>query len=255
MLRPAVSRFHVTLGIALLLAAAALALGNIQISIAIVVAFLVVTGFGVAIPQMRFFGPFICRAKAAKRCVALTFDDGPDLHSTPALLDFLREAKVDAAFFCVGRRVAANPELAARIVREGHLIENHSYAHSNGTNFFTEARLKEDLTQAQTTIQQATGITPKMFRPPIGLSNPRIFRVARTLGLSVIGWSAGGLDTQITDPHRIVLRLTRRLHPGAVILLHDGGIPAQRLVATVKLLLDTLHSLGYEVVRLDRLLA
>jgi len=254
MLRPTVSRFHITLGIALLLGAVAVVLGKIPLLIVVVAAFILVVGLGVAIPQMRFFGPFVCRGDTTHKRVALTFDDGPDA-PTPALLDFLREAKVEAAFFCIGKRVAANPELAARIVREGHLLENHSYAHSDATNFFTVARLKEDLTQAQTTIEQATGIVPRMFRPPIGLSNPRTFRAARTLGLTVVGWTAGGLDTMTTDPQRIVRRIVRRLKSGAIILLHDGGIPREQLLATVKLLLDTLGSRGYEVVRLDRLLA
>jgi peptidoglycan/xylan/chitin deacetylase (PgdA/CDA1 family) len=88
----------------------------------------------------------------------------------------------------------------------------------------------------------------------MGLSNPRIFQVARALGLTVIGWSARGLDTRITEPARIVARIERRLKPGAIILLHDGNIPAERLLATVKLLLDRLRALGYDVARLDRML-
>ena len=80
-------------------------------------------------------------------------------------------------------------------------------------------------------------------------------RVARRLGLKVIGWTARGFDTQRTDPDRIVARIVRQLRPGAIILLHDGGIPAERLVATVKALLASLHQQEYEVVRLDQLLS
>jgi peptidoglycan/xylan/chitin deacetylase (PgdA/CDA1 family) len=187
--------------------------------------------------------------------VALTFDDGPDAGSTPRLLDLLREAGVQAAFFGVGQRVTAQPDLAARIVREGHLLENHSFSHLNTTNFFSLARLRGELAQTQTVIEQTTGVAPRWFRPPMGLSNPRVFRAARSLGLTVVGWTARGLDTRLTDPSRIVARIARRLRPGAIILLHDGGIPADRLTLTVKILLDTLKGLGYEVVRLDRLFA
>ena len=148
----------------------------------------------------------------------------------------------------------AERELAARIVREGHLLENHSYAHSNATNFFTVTRLKADLAQAQATIQQATGNAPTLFRPPMGLSNPRVFRAAQGLGLQVIGWSARGLDTQSHDPERIVARIVRQLDSGAIILLHDGNIPAERLVVTVKLLLAKLKEHRYEIVRLDKML-
>jgi peptidoglycan/xylan/chitin deacetylase (PgdA/CDA1 family) len=88
----------------------------------------------------------------------------------------------------------------------------------------------------------------------MGLSNPRIFRVARALGLTVIGWTARGLDTKLTEPEQIVARIVRKLQPSAIILLHDGNIPAKRLLPTVKTLLDTLSALGYEVVRLDKML-
>jgi len=63
-----------------------------------------------------------------------------------------------------------------------------------------------------------------------------------------------GLDTKLTEPERIVARIARRLEPGAIILLHDGNIPAERLVATVKMLLDRLRALEYEVVRLGLML-
>jgi peptidoglycan/xylan/chitin deacetylase (PgdA/CDA1 family) len=188
------------------------------------------------------------------RQIALTFDDGPDPRSTPLLLDLLGQSNVKAAFFCIGKSVAAHPELVARIAREGHLVENHSFSHSNATNFFTVTRLREELSRTQSVIETATGAKPSCFRPPMGLSNPRIFKAAGNLGLRVVGWSARGLDTRITDPARVVNRIVRCLRPGAIILLHDGNIPPERLLLTVKTLLDRVQTLGYEVVRLDRLL-
>jgi peptidoglycan/xylan/chitin deacetylase (PgdA/CDA1 family) len=86
------------------------------------------------------------------------------------------------------------------------------------------------------------------------LSNPRTFRAARNLDLKVIGWTIRSLDTVIASPEKVVERITRGLEPGAIILLHDGNIPAEKLVATVKSLLDTLRGLGYEIVRLDEML-
>jgi peptidoglycan-N-acetylglucosamine deacetylase len=255
MLRATMINHNTSAVLALMLVVVGLTLGSMTMVGVVLMAFLLLTGLGAAIPQWRWFGPIVCRGNVSRRCVALTFDDGPDEDSTPALLELLREAGVAAAFFCVGKRVAAQPALTAQIVREGHLIENHSYMHSNATNLFTETRLQAELTRTQTVIQQATGTAPLLFRPPMGLSNPRVFRVARSLGLTVVGWSARGLDTKITEPERIVARIERRLEPGAIILLHDGNIPAERLVVTVKMLLQRLRALGYEVVRLDQLLA
>jgi peptidoglycan/xylan/chitin deacetylase (PgdA/CDA1 family) len=254
MLRPALSRFQVVAILALLLGASALVFHNFVFLAAIVFTFLIIVSLGVAFPQMSFFGKFICRGNNLNKCVALTFDDGPDANSTPQLLDWLKEAKVEAAFFCVGKKVAANPELAARIVREGHLLQNHSYAHSPLTNFFSTARLQMELSRTQTAIEKTTGVVPQFFRPPMGLSNPRTFRAARELNLKVIGWTIRSLDTIFADPEKIVARISKQLQPGAIILLHDGKIPAARLVPTVKLLLATLRERGYDVVRLDKMI-
>ena len=248
------TRFHFTLIVAALLAAVTLALGQFILFGAVLGALVIVIGLGVAFPQMSFFGRYVCRGNKSLRCVALTFDDGPDARSTPALLDFLREQDATAAFFCIGKKVEAEKELTARIAREGHLTGNHTFNHSYATNFFTTARLKGELEQTQTAIQQATGTLPEFFRPPVGLSNPRTFRAAGEVGLTVVGWTVRSLDTQIKSPERIVARITRRLKPGAIILLHDGNIPAERLVMTVKLLLVKLKESGYEVVRLDKML-
>lgn len=248
------TRFHVTLLLAGTLALAALLAGQPWWWLIIAAVLAVVVGLGVAFPQLSLFGPFICRGSTAQKQVALTFDDGPNAESTPALLDWLREEKIPTAFFAVGARVAAHPEIAARIVREGHLLENHSYAHSYATNFFGVARLREEMRRTQAAAQEASGVSPKLFRPPMGLSNPRTFRAAKLEGLRVIGWSARGLDTQCRDPEVVVRRILRRVRPGGIILLHDGNIPVARVLATVKLLLAGLRARGYEVVRLDELL-
>lgn len=254
MLRRAVTRFHFIALIATLTAAAALGCGQWLLLNATLAALFIAIGLGVAVPQLSFFGPFICRGNSEKRQVALTFDDGPDARSTPALLEVLRAQEVEVAFFVIGKKVAADPKLANQILRDGHLLENHSYEHSNATNFYSTARLTAELTRTQQAIEKNTGTTPRYFRPPIGLSNPNTFHAAAALRLKVIGWSTRSLDTRLTDPERIVRRIERGLKPGAIILLHDGNIPAARLVVTVKLLLAKLREHGYEIVRLDRML-
>jgi peptidoglycan/xylan/chitin deacetylase (PgdA/CDA1 family) len=248
------TKYHVVVAIALFIGLLALMGKSLALGIVAVIFLLISMGLGVAFPQLSLFGPFVCHGSSDRKCVALTFDDGPDERSTPPLLELLRKQRVHAAFFGVGKRVAAHPDIAARIVREGHLLENHSYAHSNATNFFSVPRLRDELKQTQDAIHQATGVAPTCFRPPMGLSNPRIFQAAREAGLKVIGWTARGLDTKLTNSEEVVSRICRSVEPGAIILLHDGNIPADRLVTTVKTLLDRLRSLDYEVVRLDHLL-
>ncbi|MCO5051370.1 MAG: polysaccharide deacetylase family protein [Verrucomicrobiae bacterium] len=249
------TRFQCVALAAGLLSALVLWLGSWTWLVVIWIIFFLLMGVGVARPQWRYFGPFICAGNPQRKQVALTFDDGPDPQSTPRLLEALQQHEIEAAFFAVGRKVVAAPALANQILRAGHLLENHSFAHSYATNLFPKRRLTADLEAAQRAIEKHTGTTPRYFRPPVGLSNPNTFRVAKALRLQVIGWSIRSLDTRQSDPNRIVRRVVRRLKPGAIILLHDGGIPADQLVATVKLLLAKLREQGYEVVRLDRMLA
>lgn len=249
------TRFHIALIVTALLGAALVVSGNFIWLGAVAVGLVILVGLGVAIPQLSFFGPYVCKGDHARRCVALTFDDGPDASSTPALLDLLHEEKIEATFFCIGAKVARERELAARMAREGHLLGNHTFSHSYATNFFSVARLQDELTRTQAAIHEAAGVVARHFRPPVGLSNPRTFRAARAVGVQVIGWSVRSLDTRIPEPERIVARIVQRLKPGAIILLHDGNIPAGRLVVTVKLLLANLRARGYEVVRLDRMLS
>lgn len=248
------TRFHMLAILAALASAGAIALGNYPALGIIITVLLIAMGLGVALPQWRMFGPFICQGDNSQRRVALTFDDGPDPRSTPALLDLLRAENVPATFFCIGRNVAAHPQIVARIAQEGHLLGNHTYTHSNATNCFGVARLTDEMLRTQSATRDAAGTTPVYFRPPMGLSNPRVFKAAAGLGLKVIGWTARGIDTQIRDSNRVVQRILRGVRPGAIILLHDGNIPPERLLATVKLLLAKLREQGYQFARLDHLL-
>ena len=212
-------------------------------------------GLGVSFPQWQMFGESICAVATKRKVVALTFDDGPDAENTPALLALLAARKVRATFFCVGKRVAQQPELARRMAAAGHEIENHTFAHSPATNFFSARRLLDELSRTQVEIQRMAGRAPEFFRSPAGLTNPRIFRVAGELGLKVVGYTARGLDRRADGPEKIAGRLLRKLQPGAIFLLHDAGVPRERLLAVVALLLDKLEAGGYQCVRLDELTA
>jgi peptidoglycan/xylan/chitin deacetylase (PgdA/CDA1 family) len=208
-------------------------------------------GLGVSFPHWQLFGPTLCRFNTDRKAVALTFDDGPDPATTPALLELLARRGVRATFFCVGRRVREHPELAARIAAEGHLVENHTFEHHLATNLFGHARLRADLGQAQAAIREITGRAPAYFRPPMCLTNERVLRVTRELGLTITGYTARALDRRDEPPQKIVARLLRRLEPGAILLLHDADVPAARMLAVVSGVLDALTARGYSCLRFD----
>lgn len=218
--------------------------------------YLTLVGCGVGFIQLQFFGPVTCSAPAAgagKMRIALTFDDGPDPGVTPALLDLLKTENVPAAFFCVGRRVAANPELARRIATEGHLLANHTYNHGWWTPLLGARGLTEELSQTQGQISQATGVTPQYMRPPVGLTNPHYPRVLRRLGLTMIGWDVRSMDTR-WSAEAVISRVLNKARDGSIILLHDAGSSPVRIEQIVGQIVKGLRAKGYQFVRLDELL-
>lgn len=191
-----------------------------------------------------------CRARGAGRRVALTFDDGPDPQRTPAVLDLLARQGVRATFFVVGARAEAHPELVRRMAAEGHVVGNHSYTHSWRFPLRSLGRTMEELRRTGEVLHRITGRQPRLFRPPFGVTNPTIARAVRRLGLDPVGWSIRSLDTMGRSPERVAARILRRLHPGAVILLHDRCAGSERLVG---LLVEGLRSRGLEPVTLPEL--
>ena len=191
-----------------------------------------------------------CRARRAGRRVALTIDDGPDPQRTPAVLDLLARQEVRATFFVVGARAEAHPELVRRMATEGHVVGNHSYTHSWRFPLRSLGRTVEELRRTGEVLHRITGRQPRLFRPPFGVTNPTIARAVRRLGLDPVGWSIRSLDTMGQSPERVAARILRRLHPGAVILLHDRCAGSERLVG---LLVEGLRSRGLEPVTLPEL--
>ena len=220
-------------------------------------AYAAVVALGVAFPRLQLFGPSLCRVATERKVVALTFDDGPDPEVTPPLLDLLKQEGIPAAFFCIGRKMAQHPEIVRRIAAEGHLLANHTYQHSHLTNFFSVRRLSEDLRRAQDECRRHTGQPPLYFRPPMGLTNPRVFAAAGRCGLRTVGWTARGLDTRARGPEPVVRRLARGIRPGAIVLLHDkrpaGKVPV--LLPAVRALIAELRRRDYQIWRLDRMIS
>jgi peptidoglycan/xylan/chitin deacetylase (PgdA/CDA1 family) len=150
--------------------------------------------------------------------VRLTFDDGPHPDLTPAVLDRLAAAGHAAAFFLVGRRVAAAPQLLPAIRAAGHVVGNHTFAHRRLPWGDTAASLA-DLRRCQALVPDAVH-----FRPPFGRLTPALWRAARRLGLAPAGWSLDADDWRCrsaADAAGCAARLAAAARPGDVILLHD----------------------------------
>lgn len=161
----------------------------------------------------------LCRVKTDRKIVTLTFDDGPDLKQTPKILDILKENNLKAIFFCIGHKAEQNPDLIKRMIAEGHTIGNHSYSHSNTFPLFGRNKMTDDLNRCDDVIFNITAERPTLFRPPFGVTNPTIAYAVKKQGYTTIGWSIRSLDTV---KKKACSGVVKRLHNGAIILLHDN---------------------------------
>lgn len=179
--------------------------------------------------QWNFYVASRYKGKKDQR-IALTFDDGP-LPLTETILDILKAEKVPAAFFCIGKNMAAHPELLQRIVADGHVLGNHTYTHSFSFDWQSAATMKAELAKTNETAQQITGKKLRLFRPPYGVTNPNLAKAIAATGMQSIGWNLRSFDTKAKSEAALLKRLLRQLKGGDVILLHDT-IPVTAAVLT-----------------------
>lgn len=153
---------------------------------------------------------------------ALTFDDGPHPEGTPATLEILAREDAHATFFLVGEQVRRRPALAREIVAAGHAIGLHCDRHRNLLRLGPR-QVREDIARALSTIEDATGVSPVLYRPPYGVLNARALLLARSRSWRTLLWTHWGRDWEArATPASIASRLTDGAGRGAVLLLHDA---------------------------------
>lgn len=188
---------------------------------------------------------------AKAKCIALTFDAGPG-KDTPRLLDILKEEKVSATFFLLGKNhVLAHPDTVRRIADEGHEVANHTWSHRILTDL-DPAGIRAELSRTQKAIAGITGRQPTLMRPPQGRTNGDVTDISRELGLSQVLWSATAKDYSTTDSDLIRRRIVEDASADGIILLHDiydGTVPA------VPGIIEELKKRGFTFVTVPQLFA
>lgn len=184
--------------------------------------------------------------------VAMTFDDGPSNKLTPKLLDLLKQRGIKATFFVIGKNVADSPDIAKRIVDEGHEIANHSWTHPQLTKL-SPAGFASEISQTNEAIEKATGVRPVLMRPPYGAINASLTkRLNEEYGLTVVLWSVDPLDWKIRNSEHVSSHIIKSTMPGAIILSHDIHATTVDAMPTT---LDALLAKGYKFVTVSQLIA
>ena len=184
--------------------------------------------------------------------IAMTYDDGPHATNTPRLLDMLKQRNIKATFFVVGQCVAEYPAIMKRIAAEGHEVASHSWSHPLLTKM-GEGAVTEQLQKTHDAIVNATGVAPKIMRPPYGgfSANQRAWAHGKW-GYKIILWDVDPLDWKVRNAEHVKTEILRHTVAGSIVLAHDIH------KSTVDAMPDTLDGLtgrGFKFVTVSELLA
>jgi len=239
--------------------AAAIGLGSIQLQLATVplAMFVIACLAAPFFPGMGFFLPVVSRGVTGKPLVALTFDDGPDPVTTPALLALLAQRNIRATFFVIGWRAAKYPELIDAILDGGHSIGNHSYRHSYLTLLRGPQALRKEITDTQNALARYH-IQPLAFRPPVGITTPGLGRVLEQAGLYTVNFRFRPFDGGNRRLRNLARFTLERVRPDDILVLHDlnptGDRGINRWLLEVKRIVDGLGKRGLTITSLERLI-
>ena len=174
------------------------------------------------------------------RRVYLTFDDGPS-SNTEEILEALEAYDVKATFFVLGEWAEKYPDVIKQMVVDGHDVANHSDTHPH-TNELSYDEVKNEIISANNKIEKLTGKKNNLFRAPYGEYNDTVIQAATDLGYYTIQWNVDSLDWKNPGSEAIISRVTSKVLPGSIILLHNGTQDTAKVLPT---LIQKLKADGY----------
>ncbi|GIH49733.1 Peptidoglycan/xylan/chitin deacetylase, PgdA/CDA1 family [Microbispora rosea] len=196
-----------------------------------------------AVPPPRHID---CRQR---KCVALTFDDGPAEY-TGHVLDLLAAHHARATFFLLGQMITnETQDFVRRMAAEGHEIGNHSWDHASLPGLSSDA-LRRELDRTQEAVQKASGVTMRLMRPPYGATSKAVDDETKQTGLAQILWAVDTLDWLNRNP-TVITQRSAAAKPGDIVLMHDIH---PTTVQALPRLLDELDRKGFTYVTVSELL-
>lgn len=199
----------------------------------------------------NFFIKIVCSASTDQKEIAISFDDGPASKYSPEILQLLKQNDIKATFFCIGKRIAGNENILKQIQDEGHIIGNHSFSHHFWFDMFSSKKMLDDLKMMDHEMERVTGMRPKLFRPPYGVTNPNLKKAIIKGDYTPVGWSVRSMDTAIKDEKKLLNKIKVSLKPGAVFLFHDTSKTTLNVLPEF---IKEVKNSGYHIIPLDKLL-
>ncbi len=202
-------------------------------------------------PQL--IGEAFFKVNTSKKLVALTFDDGPSLPFTAEILDILKKHNVKATFFVLGGNAEKYPELLKRMYKEGHEIGNHSWSHERLV-FKTPKFIKDEIESTDKIIRASGYDGPIHFRAPYGNKLIILPWILKSMNRPHILFDLIAKDWEFPTAQVMTQRVIDGLHPGAIILFHDGGGDKSNVVQALDLVIIGIKQRGYELLKINDLI-
>ncbi|AKG23090.1 polysaccharide deacetylase family protein [Calothrix sp. 336/3] len=188
----------------------------------------------------------------SQKIIALTFDDGPWKDTTVQVLDILKQNNIKGTFFVVGRNLKLYPQLAQRVVTEGHAIGNHTWNHFY--HYMNPQAAAFEINSTNDLIYQVTGVKTTLFRPPGGMMHNGLVAYAKNQKYSVVMWSSDSIDYNRPAVPRLVGNVMKFARPGGIVLMHDGGGNRTNTVKALPQIINNFKKQGYRFVTIPELL-
>lgn len=196
--------------------------------------------------------PALSHVTTSQRMVALTFDDGPSAHYTPAILKLLSEYHARATFFVLGSQVKRYPKLVKAELAQGSEVANHGWGHLN-LHQVGAARMWQDALLTSRLLQSLGVPESPFYRPPYGMMSNNLLRTFESHGYTVALWSIDTRDWALPGVGTMTATIASQIKPGAIILMHDGGGVREQTLAALRWLLSTYTRRGWRFVTLSQL--
>ncbi len=182
----------------------------------------------ISVNTQRYFNEnnykaFCLDTKSNEKVLYLTFDCGYENGYTEKILDVLKEKNVNAAFFCTLPQVKENPELIKRMIKEGHIVGNHSVTHRSFAEIST-SQMEKEIKEMEKFLTENFNYSEPYFRFPKGEYTEQALKTVESLGYTSVFWSLAYSDWDLNNQkgeQYAFDKVVSRLHPGAVILLHS----------------------------------
>ena len=194
----------------------------------------------------------VYEVKTNQKVVALTFDISWGNNTPIPVIDILKSHNVKSTFFLSGPWVKQYPDVPQRIKQDGHEIASHGFRHINLSNL-SKAEIKDEIMKAHNNIKEITEVDAKLIRTPNGDYNDQVIEAAHESNYEVIQWSVDSLDWMNPGVNTIIDRVSKKVHPGAIILMHASDTCKQTTEA-LPTVISNLKSQGYEFVTVSELL-